>query len=248
MAIFMGQAGAFQEEKVAKRRERMLLTLFVGMGVFCLVMGYLTAKQNLLWTLVALGVSYLAFRRFDRLFNEQMRAAKSEDHGASGEREVARVLEALPDTFTVVNDLDFADSYGNIDLLVIGPTGIFAVDVKNWRGTVSTDGKGELLLNGRATDKPQVRAFTARTMDLKDRLRALTKLDPYIQCVFVFPRTHIEAKWGTTGSVHCIHAEQLTEYVSNGRCGKSLASAEIPRVISAVKALKETAGPATATT
>jgi hypothetical protein len=76
-------------------------------------------------------------------------------------------------------------------------------------------------------------------MDLKDRLRALTKLDPYIQCLFVFPHTRVDANWGTTGSVHCIRMEQVTAYIAKGRGGKPLAAEDVNRIVSAAKALRE---------
>lgn len=172
---------------------------------------------------------------------KQIRLARTDETGASGEREIIDYLKGLPDTFTIVSDLDFADSYGNIDHLVIGPTGAYAIDVKNWKGTVTSDGKGELLLNGRPTDKPQVRYFTRRTMELKERLNALTRLDPYIRALFVFPRTHIQAKWGTTGAVHCIHADQLVEYIQNGKGTQCLSAEAIPRLVAAAEALQRLA-------
>ena len=135
----------------------------------------------------------------------------------------------------------FADSYGNIDRLVIGPTGVFSIDVKDWNGTVASDGRGELLLNGKPTDKPQVRYFTRRTMDLKDRIKALSRLEPYVQCVFAFLHTHVDAKWGTTGAVHCIRAEQIVDYVTKHRANNPLPPADLARLVSAAKSLKENA-------
>ena len=111
--------------------------------------------------------------------------------------------------------------------------------VKNWRGTVTADGKGELLQNGKPTDKALVRTFTRRVMDLKERLKALTKLDPYIQCVFVFTHTQVEANWGTTGAVHCICIEKVVDYINKYRCSKPLPATDILRLVAAAKALKE---------
>ncbi len=67
--------------------------------------------------------------------------------GANGEAAVAFILDNLPDSFCVINDLSTKKS--NIDHLVVGPTGVFALDTKTWRGIISPDGNGELLLSGR---------------------------------------------------------------------------------------------------
>jgi hypothetical protein len=243
MARFIGTAGGFQKEKGINRRVNALLLLFFVISSFFFLLGYVTAKRNLAWSLVALALVVPAFKVLDKLLDKHFRLIKNEEDGGDGEREFVKYLKKLPDAYTVISDLDFADSFGNIDHLIIGPMGAFAIDVKNWRGTVSADGKGELLYNGQQTDKPQVRAFTRRVMDLKDRLKALTKLDPYVQCVFAFLRTRVDANWGTTGPVHCIRAEQIYDYVTNGRGGKPIPTAEISRLIDAADALRKLAQP-----
>ena len=66
-------------------------------------------------------------------------------YGAEGEERVTRALSELPDTFTVINDywLEFSqpiyDRNNNdrilsiqIDHLVVGPTGLYLVETKNW--------------------------------------------------------------------------------------------------------------------
>lgn len=247
MAHFIGRAGDYQKEKAINRRLNAVMAFFIGFSIVIFALGWLSGfsmVQRGVWSflgmLVALALSIPGFKLCERLMDKQIRLARAEEDGADGEREFLKFLKDLPDTYTVVCDLDFADSYGNIDHLIIGPTGVFAIDVKNWRGTVSPDGKGELLYNGKPTDKPQIRHFTRRAMDLRERLKALTKLDPYVQCVFAFLRTRVEANWGTTGAVHCIRAEQISDYVTKGRGGKPIPPADLHRLLSAARALKET--------
>lgn len=254
MANFIGTAGDFQKKKAIDRRLSAIMGFFIAftVAIFLLgwVSGFVWGRRSLwssLWAVLAFAVAVPAFKLFERLFDKQLRLSRMEQDGADGECEFVKFLKDLPDTYTVISDLDFTDSYGNIDHLIVGPNGVFAIDVKNWRGTVTPDGKGELLYNGRPTDKPQIRHFVRRTMDLKERLKALTKLDPYVQCVFAFMRTRVEAKWGTTGAVHCIRAEQIADYVTKHRGGKSIPPADIPRLVKAVDALRELAPQAVGT-
>ncbi|MDD4102606.1 MAG: nuclease-related domain-containing protein [Kiritimatiellae bacterium] len=248
MANFIGTAGGFQKEKAINRRLNAIMAFFISftVAIFLLgwVSGFIWGRRSLwssLWAVLALAVAVPAFKLFEKLFDKQIRLSRMEQDGAAGEFEFVKFLKDLPDTYTVINDLDFADSYGNIDHLIVGPSGVFAIDVKNWRGTVTPDGKGELLYNGRPTDKPQIRYFTRRVMDLKGRFKALTKLDPYVQCVFAFMRTRVDAKWGTTAAVHCICAEQISDYVTKFRVTKPIPPADIPRLIKAAEALRELA-------
>ncbi len=93
---------------------------------------------------------------------------------------------------------------------------------KNWKGVVASDGNGELLLNGKATQKPEIKNLTRRIMSIKEKINVLSSLDPYIQGVFAFPSAYVEAKWGTTGYVHCVKDEQLYDYIVENKKGKKL--------------------------
>ena len=142
MARFVGISGEFLEERAIKRRMTAIIALFSFTCLCVFVSGYLTALRNPWWGLVAVIAFVIAAKAIDWLSDKQLRRIRADETGASGERDIIPALKHLPNTYTVVCDLAFADSYGNIDHLVIGPTGVFAIDVKNWRGTVSNDGNG----------------------------------------------------------------------------------------------------------
>ena len=241
MAHILGIAGDYQNERAIKRRERVLIAAVAFFGILEFACGFFVAHGKFVVFAIGVLVLILAMRRFGRYFDQQLRRVRIDDTGAEGERAIIPFLKKLPDTYTVICDLDFADSYGNIDHLVIGPTGIFSIDVKNWKGTVAADGRGELLLNGHPTDKPQVRNFTRRTMDLKERLKALTRLDPYIQCLFVFPHTYLEARWGTTGAVLCVDTDNLLSIITKPNPAHAIPPTDIPRLIETVRTLKNLA-------
>jgi hypothetical protein len=60
-----------------------------------------------------------------------------------GERQTARLLDRLGrDGYQILHDLAMPDSAANIDHLVLGPSGIFVIDSKQWTGQVhqSSDG------------------------------------------------------------------------------------------------------------
>jgi hypothetical protein len=69
--------------------------------------------------------------------------ARSWRRGAHGERRTARLLDRLTrDGHMVFHDLAVPGSDANLDHLVIGPTGVFVIDSKQWTGQVyqTTDG------------------------------------------------------------------------------------------------------------
>jgi hypothetical protein len=63
--------------------------------------------------------------------------------GAHGERHTARQLRRLHrDGYVVFHDLAVPDSPANVDHLVIGPTGVFVIDSKQWTGSVHQGADG----------------------------------------------------------------------------------------------------------
>jgi hypothetical protein len=117
--------------------------------------------------------------------------------GSSDETPVAQTLERFPEEFKVINDLTMP--FGNLDHVVVGLTGVFLLDTKNWRGVDSPGNQGELLCNGKPTDKPFVRQFVGRIMGIKERGKALAPgLDPYFQAV-----NGVRARTGRTWGCKC---------------------------------------------
>jgi Nuclease-related domain len=83
--------------------------------------------------------------------SEQVKAWR---RGAAGERHTARLLERLTrDGFVVFHDLAVPGSPANVDHLVIGPTGVFAIDSKQWIGSVHQGSDGLVWHNHYRLDR-----------------------------------------------------------------------------------------------
>lgn len=52
--------------------------------------------------------------------------------GDAGEKRMSEYLQQLPKSFHVFNDVKLPGSRGNIDHIVVGPTGIFVIETKNY--------------------------------------------------------------------------------------------------------------------
>jgi hypothetical protein len=101
----------------------------------------LAAQVGLPWTgLVGLAVAVLVGWRLRFQASEQ---ARTWQRGAQGERHTARLLDRLTrDGFAVFHDLAVPGSPTNVDHLVIGPSGVFVVDSKQWIGSVHQGADG----------------------------------------------------------------------------------------------------------
>ena len=246
MARVFGTPGRFVSGQVVTKLRSVMSTVFVSVALLSATGGLLVGMS--IWrgrgspwldiavtAAMALAVTVVwrwSVRRIDVLERERLNMRR----GADGEFTVAAALANFPDEFIVINDV--TTPLGNLDHVVIGPTGVFLVDTKNWRGIVSADGKGELLLNQHPTDKPFVRQFVGRVMAVKDRISVLVpEFDPYFQAVFVFTSARVDASWGSTGKVHCIRDDQLFDYIIDKDFGTKLGQSEVACIARALLAL-----------
>ena len=154
------------------------------------------------------------------------------------------ILDNFPNDYCVVHDLK--TPLGNLDHAVVGPTGVFVIDTKNWKGIVSADGNGELLLNGKPTEKTAVNALVGRTMAIREKVLSLCATDqapqsaaPFFHAVLVFPAAKVEARWGSTGAADCLSDEKLWDYIGENPRGAALTKQQIESYARAFRALAQ---------
>jgi hypothetical protein len=79
--------------------------------------------------------------------------AEQFEQGADGEAATAAVLAALPPGWIALHDVRWPGRrLANVDHVLIGPTGVFVIDSKNWTGRIGLDG-GHLRQNGYSREK-----------------------------------------------------------------------------------------------
>jgi Nuclease-related domain len=80
--------------------------------------------------------------------------ARTWQRGAHGERRTARLLDRLArDGYVVFHDLAIPGSPANVDHLVIGPSGVFVIDSKQWTGSVHQGADGRAWHNHYRLDR-----------------------------------------------------------------------------------------------
>jgi hypothetical protein len=102
-------------------------------------------------TLTGLAAAALVGWRLRFKPSEQARAWQL---GAHGERQTARLLDRLGrDGYQVLHDLAMLGSPANVDHLVVGPSGLFVIDSKQWSGTVHQGADGLVWHNNYRLDR-----------------------------------------------------------------------------------------------
>jgi len=235
MAKVLGKTGRYVSDQATKKLLRIFLLLYLFGIILGFGMGYIIGARKNYITLLFLFIFPIFWKYLAKKIKAFERKRLSFRKGASGEEIVGYALDNFPDEFRVIHDL--TTLFGNVDHVVIGPSGAYIIDTKNWKGVVGADGNGELLLNGKPTQKPEIKNLTRRIMSIKEKMKVLSSMDPYVQGVFAFPSAYIEAKWGSTGYIHCLKDEQLYDYIVENKKGKKLSQKEIESISQAFLAL-----------
>jgi len=240
MAKVLGETARYVTKQSIKKYQWQFLTIFLAAYCFALVLGFYLGfdfnKHPYLQIAIFiffLGIVVIARSLINRVIDNLEKKRIDFRKGATGEALVGYILAGFPDAYRIIPGVE--TSFGDIDHVVVGPTGVYAVDTKNWRGIVTADDQGELLLNGRPTKKPAIGNLTRSIMTTKKKIKVRSALDPYVRGVLAFLSARVEAKWGTTGSVHCITDEQLYDYIVEKK--KRLTKKEIASISQAFLAV-----------
>jgi hypothetical protein len=133
--------------------------------------------------------------------------------GIEGEERVAELLAALePEGFRTLHDLDLGR--GNADHVVIGPTGVFVIETKDWGGRFYPR-HGRLMFNQRQADDV-VGQVTAAALAIRGRLER-EGVDVWVQAVIASTRARVSASPLRLGHVTAVQADDLPDFVRSRR-------------------------------
>jgi hypothetical protein len=100
------------------------------------------------------------------------------------------LVQSLTEDYSIFPNLSFG--YGDIDIIVVGPTGIFVVDVKSNRGVATLNSSDKLnVLVGDKPHKNYRRQVIQETMQLKSHLDGKITFSPFIHSAIVMPNASV---------------------------------------------------------
>jgi len=233
MAEVIGNPGRTAIEESLVRFRRMVwlayaVTLFAGALFGWLLpvrLGSILQSISVPMFLLSLLIGCVLLYKLDGMACRYEKERANWRKGVVGEVLVSEILRDLPNDYVVVNDV--SKRLGNIDHLVIGPTGIYVINTKNWRGTVVAGQDGELLWNGKPTRKHEVHNLSCAVMDFHSKIMALCSKDYFIRGLMVFTHTYLAADFGRTKSIHCLRENRVLDYIQNKEFSGRLKSEDI---------------------
>lgn len=135
--------------------------------------------------------------------------------GAIGERKTAKALSRLDSNYRILHDRKIRGRKSNIDHIVIGPTGIFAIETKNVKGRVTLQG-GHLMVGGRKRDDYVEEVWREAVAVQEVLAPVMASLGQSVGPIICFHRA--ELPWGKTSvqSVRVVGARGLRKIIGKG--------------------------------
>ncbi|MCQ2388477.1 MAG: NERD domain-containing protein [Kiritimatiellae bacterium] len=159
------------------------------------------------------------------LWRKGLRRVESFFRGARGEERVANLLGNLPDAYHVFHD--FVAGSHHVDHVVVGPTGVFAVETKNWSRTV-TIAEGHVLVGGELPTRPPLVQAVKEAEAVKASLKRAGWNGEVAPVVCFASNTFAEGV-ATCGTVQIVNARDLHGLVTNSP--EALPPQELERLV-----------------
>jgi len=138
--------------------------------------------------------------------------------GRKGEYKIYYKLLRLSDDFLVFQDIQPKDRLGNIDFVVVGPTGIYSIEVKSHKGKITFDGN-ELLRNGTRIEEKDILSQTFwNAMKIHDYIKDNLNKNIFVEPVLIFSSRWASMRFGLKKikNVYVIQKEFLKELMLKG--------------------------------
>jgi len=115
--------------------------------------------------------------------------------GIIGEKLIGDELKKLDANYTIFEDVHVPGKKENIDFVVVGPTGIHAIEVKNHHGAVGFNGD-ELTLNQKPFEKDFLRQAIREATTLHDYLISSGISNSFVVPILVFSHRFAVVRFG----------------------------------------------------
>ncbi len=164
-----------------------------------------------------------------------MKDAQVRIQGAGGELGVKMTLRGLDERFRVLGSVVIGKK-GDIDFVVIGPTGVWVIEVKSHKGRIRVE-NGRLLRDNRPFDKDFLRQAWGATYALKDELKRCIPMAIHIQPIVVFssPYAKLGIEWNKADNAYVIGLDQLVRLVERQEVQR-LTADEVERITDCIRA------------
>jgi hypothetical protein len=219
MAQFFGGASKYLiQQKKLNKFWAFFGAVLVILSLILLWLLVYSFSYSFILSITAEIVIFLFFLLISRTVNEYIRIALRYKKGIRGEDQLANEFHNLPNGYTVFQDVKLPNTQRNIDFVVVGPTGIYAIEVKNVNGIISFDGQN-LFCNKQLLERKNViQQVRDEYWGLHDYLVKNLGSDIFVTPLLVFTNQSVfeNIKSGKMISgIHILHLHDIFRFITS---------------------------------
>ena len=152
--------------------------------------------------------------------------------GAGAELISSKSLDELKvEGYFVIEDIQ--NEKGNVDLLCVGPTGIFVIEVKAHDGLISWS--NGLLRNGQPLEKDFIKQVHAEVFFIKEYLQKKLNNNFYVQGILEFNNAQTDRSINGKKDGIWIGGRSFAKWVIRNKGESKLSAEEIGRIFNSIK-------------
>ncbi|MCW4030015.1 MAG: NERD domain-containing protein [Candidatus Bathyarchaeota archaeon] len=219
-------SNSYLKNQVRKNFAKAALSLLILLAVFALLIYRIVTSLHVglleiagfVFLLAPLVTSYYYLRRY-HIYSG----------GLQGERNVAdHLTRSLNDDYYLINDLYLQGGGGDIDHVVLGPTGVFVLETKNWSGNITCNRDSWQRSGKQIPSSPsqQVRRNAAKIRHIIDSSPDLHGLGVWVEGVVVFTNKHAMLHLYNP-AVPIVMLPQLSRHISTHLSPRQLSRQEL---------------------
>jgi Holliday junction resolvase-like predicted endonuclease len=184
-------------------------------GLLFLESRFMRQLPSVWYLLLVPGLFYIYVRTYWSFF----KTSRNYEKGLEGEAVVAKEICKLPAGYFGFHDVKFSDQHGNVDFVVVTPSHLYAIEVKN-------------------TERPWIAHATSQVRRqakaLNVWIKQETALDIFAQPLVVFTNSKAKFHSGMRYGTGVVSVSTLNEFIAD-KTGKSYGADKMRLVISALK-------------
>ncbi len=172
--------------------------------------------------------TYLALHK---KINKELLLQLDFNNGLLGEQSVENILQKLPDDYTIYENVILPGKQSNTDFVIVGPNGIFVVEVKSHKGRISYDGI-QLLRYGKRFEHNFLWQAKGEARDVSKYLKDNGVNEITVEPLLVFSNKFVSIHFGKKplDGVHVIGTKWLLETVQNIKKHQTIPSNQLLRI------------------
>lgn len=209
----ISQGASFSERNKKRIFKWLLITLGITAGsIFLLIILYKRIPDFAYFVILVVVIGY-AIPSFIKVFQLGLKNYQKMKLGAMGEERVREMLkQTLDDNYLYISNLSIPNTrIGDIDALLVGPKGLFILEIKTWHGRFKVLGPNICLDRGRGNLRMYKNVFkqVLRQADFLERYLKEKNLNIRPRPIIVFVLGKITEISGSPG-VWITDATRLT--------------------------------------